>query len=211
MTGPDNSYTFQGHGQIIAGLSGANTLKASKQGKHIIQFRNGDIVEYIAPNMKISGLIFGQRNVNFDGSFEVNDKTNKIVARITFEESKSVLNQMKEKMGWFRKPGPSLPSLPTDFFQIKILRYSDENDITEEITQGIGSWLDNIQFNNNTLWHMGMIPEKLWVVSEERLPSDSIYREDLQYLLQSDIERAQIAKDNLENIQRKDKSLRTII
>ena len=99
MTGPDYSYIFQGHGQIIAGLSGANTLKACKQGKHHIRFKNGDLVEYIAPNMKISGLVLGQRNVNFDDSFEVNDRANKIVARFTFEESKGVIDQVKGKIG----------------------------------------------------------------------------------------------------------------
>ena len=64
----------------MAGLAGANTIKASKKGRHVIQFRNGDTVEYTAPNMKISGVVLGQRNVNFEGSFEVTDGNNGITS-----------------------------------------------------------------------------------------------------------------------------------
>ena len=101
MKGPNNLYTFYGHGQIVAGLSGANTIRASKRGKHVIQFRNGDLVEYTAPSMIISGVVIGQRNVNFEGTFEVKDTTNKISAEFTFEQNKGMIEKLKGKIGFF--------------------------------------------------------------------------------------------------------------
>ena len=51
MIGPDNSYNFYGHGQIVAGLAGPNTLNASKRGKNVINFKDGSRVTYTPPAM----------------------------------------------------------------------------------------------------------------------------------------------------------------
>lgn len=51
MIGPHESFHFYGHDQIIAGLSGPNTLKASKKGKHVIDFKDGTRITYILPPM----------------------------------------------------------------------------------------------------------------------------------------------------------------
>lgn len=40
------------------------------------------------------------------------------------------------------------------------------------------------------------------------LPSDSSFREDLNYLLQNDEKNAQISKENIEDVQRKNRALR---
>ena len=205
MQGPNNLYVFYGHGQIIAGLSGANTIKASKQGKHVITFRNGDVLEYTAPSMKISGVVLGQRNVNFEGTFEVLDHTHSLVATFTFEIGKGMIDQIKGKFSSFFK---SNKSVPTDFFQVNICQKNGENK--EDLVQGSGSWLEYIQFTDNVMWKMGDLPHLYWELSRDCLPSDSVYRKDLQYLLAADIENAQIAKDELENLQRKDKSLRAL-
>ena len=204
MRGPHSSYIFHGHGQIVAGLAGANTIKASKKGRHVIQFRNGDTVEYTAPNMKISGVVLGQRNVNFEGSFEVTDGNNGIVAVITFEGGKSIIEQIKGKFGNFWKKEVGLPS---DFFQVRIYSEGEER---KEIAQGSGSWLEYIQFDGNQMWRMGDTPELQWELSQDCLPSDSVYRDDLVFLLNDEIDNAQVAKDALENLQRKDKASRNV-
>lgn len=51
MVGPDQSFCFYGHGQIVAGLSGPNTLNAAKQGKHVIDFKDGARLTYIPPSL----------------------------------------------------------------------------------------------------------------------------------------------------------------
>lgn len=205
MVGPNDLYVFHGHGQIIAGLAGPNTIKAGKQGKHIIRFSNGDVVEYTAPNMKISGVVLGQRNVNFHGTFEVTDVKNQFAARITFEEDPGVLNSIKGKLTGFLGAKKQIPS---DFFNVKIYMVSDDNCTQKDICEGFGSWLEYIKFGDRVYWSIDVKPEENWVVSSDHLPSDSIYREDLQHLKQDNESQAQIEKDRLENIQRRDKVLR---
>ena len=97
--------------------------------------------------------------------------------------------------------------LPSDFFQVRIYREGEER---KEIAQGSGSWLEYIQFDGNQMWRMGDIPELRWELSQDCLPSDSVYRSDLLLLLNEDIDNAQVAKDTLENLQRKDKASRNI-
>ena len=207
MVGPSDLYTFYGHGQIIAGLSGANTIKAGKKGKHIIVFHNGDVIEYQAPDMRISGVILGQRNVNFYGSFEINDLKNKLAMRVTFEQDQGMIGSIAGTLGGFLTGKKK--ELPSDFFKAKIFRYNDDNDEKEEICQGTGSWLEYVRFGGQMLWSINMKPGEMWRVSSDHLPSDSVYRPDLVCLLNGDVERAQVKKDEIENLQRRDRTLRT--
>jgi hypothetical protein len=45
---------------------------------------------------------------------------------------------------------------------------------------------------------------------EQPLPSNSTYRQDISYLLHGNLEAAQNAKEELENLQRRDRNLREI-
>ena len=99
--------------------------------------------------------------------------------------------------------------MPTDFFNVKIFRHGEDDAAKEEVSQGFGSWLEYLEFDKEKFWQLGVTSNQIWSSSEDRLPSDSVYRPDLRYLLQDDLENAQNYKDLLENIQRKDRSLRT--
>lgn len=196
MKGPDNLYVFHGHGQIMAGLSGPNTIRASKQGKNVIVFKNGDILEYTPPNMVIFGIVFGQRIVNFEGNFSVVDRTNFLTADITFEQT-----GLLSKVLFFRKKN----IVPTDFFNVNVRRSACGE--TQNVCSGRGSWLEFLEFNTEKIWSINM-KGGTWKTSQESLPSDSKYRHDLQLLIQGNIMAAQRAKDYLENLQRADKKLR---
>jgi hypothetical protein len=205
MEGPNNLFKFTGYGQIRAGLSGPNTIKASKLGKHLIEFNNGDQIEYTAPNMKISGIVLGQRNVNFEGTFEVIDKKNHLKALFQFEQDPGMISSFAGKIKGFWSKKEKLPS---DFFKVKIGKLT-ENGSFDEICDGIGSWLQYLQFGERIWWNSEMKPFESWKRSDDHLPSDSSYREDLNLLLSGDLVRAQAEKERLENIQRRDKMLRT--
>ena len=42
-------------------------------GKNRIRFIDGSLIEYELPGMKVSGLIFGKRSVQWQGAFEFID------------------------------------------------------------------------------------------------------------------------------------------
>jgi hypothetical protein len=203
MEGPDQLFTFYGHGQIKAGLAGPNTIRASKEGKHVLRFLNGDVIHYTAPAMKIKGIILGQRTVNFEGSFNVVDETNNLTAIITFVEDKGIVAGLKGKIRSFWK---AEKKLPTDHFDIKIFRDFDGNK--EEVASGFGSWLEYVKFGNKNWWTIEMAPSDVWVTAPDKLPSDSVHRDDLMLLDMKCVDQAQNAKERLENLQRADKVLR---
>lgn len=204
MQGPNNCYKFTGYGQIRAGLSGPNTIKASKIGKHVIEFKNGDIVEYTAPIMKISGVVIGQRNVNFEGRFEIIDKSKRIKAVFEFEKENGIFGSIKGKIKGFWKKETRLPS---DCFKVVVWkRMEDGKD--EVICYGEGSWLQYLKFADRLWWNAEIRPLDEWKRSQDFLPSDSSLRQDLQFLARGDVDRAQVHKDRLENEQRRDKVLR---
>jgi len=204
MHGPNGSYTFMGHGTLVAGLSGPNTLRAYKRGKHIVKFPDGGVIEYTTPHMNISGLVYGDRTVNFIGQCEVKDPVNMIKCDITFGGYNGWGKWFKSKLSSFF----SSKKAPSDFFEAVIKQYSDNSDKTIEICKGGGSWLEYVEFNQEKLWQIGMETGGTWIDSETFLPSDSRCRPDLGHLLNRDIPNAQAAKDSLENLQRHDRALR---
>ena len=203
MEGPNKIFTFYGHGQIKAGLAGPNTIRASKIGKHVITFSNGEQIEYTAPDMKIKGIILGQRTVNFEGSFTVKDLKNDLTSTINFIQDKGVIAGLKGRLTSFWK---TVKKLPTDHFEIKICKGSETGQ--EELATGIGSWLEYVRFGDRNYWTIDLQPTNMWESNQEVLPSDSIFRDDLRLLQMHSPIQAQIAKDRLENLQRCDKSLR---
>ena len=203
MEGPNKIFTFNGHGQIRAGLAGPNTIRASKIGKHVITFSNSDQIEYTAPDMKIKGIILGQRTVNFEGSFTVKDLKNDLTSTISFVQDKGVIAGLKGRIKSFWK---TEKKLPTDHFDIKICKGSGADK--EELASGLGSWLEYVRFGDKNWWTIEMQPCDMWESNQEVLPSDSIFRDDLRLLQMRSPIQAQIAKERLENIQRSDKSLR---
>ena len=203
MEGPNKLFIFYGHGQIKAGLAGANTIRASKIGKNVIIFANGDRIEYTTPGMKIKGIILGQRTVNFEGSFTVKDLKNGLTSTITFVEDKGVIAGLKGRIKSFWK---AEKKLPTDHFEIKI--YKESETEKEELASGYGSWLEYVKFGNRNWWTTEMQPCDMWESNQEVLPSDSIFRDDLRLLQMSCADQAQAAKERLENMQRSDKVLR---
>mmetsp|Transcript_21576 Transcript_21576/g.39467 ORF Transcript_21576/g.39467 Transcript_21576/m.39467 type:complete len:352 (-) Transcript_21576:28-1083(-) len=199
----NGQFRFTGHGQLVAGLSGPNTLYASKKGRNVISFFDGTVIEYDAPSMEISGLVMGERIVNYVGKFNVTDITHQLVCECEFVTKKGMIGSLTS---WFK----SKTTHPTDFFNIVIRQYSEQNEHEVVLARGLGSWLEYVAFNDNRLWTIKDPITADWTPHEvsQRLPSDSSFRPDLKYLRQGNLKQAQIEKDALEDVQRADKVLR---
>ena len=71
-----------------------------------------------------------------------------------------------------------------------------------------GEWTSYVKIDDKVVWEHGMYP--LFPLEKQAftLPSDSLFREDLVLLKTGDLELAQKAKTNLEEVQRNDRKLR---
>ena len=84
---------------------------------------------------------------------------------------------------------PDTKKTPSEKFE----KFKDINDVKKEISKIDGSWLRNITFDGKEYWDIAdeeMRPVRGIPDSENVLPSDWRYREDLIYLHREDITRA---------------------
>lgn len=98
MIGPNGIYHFQGNGQVVAGLAGANTINGAKKGKNIITFRDGSRLEFTTPDMQIAGIMYGDRIINFIRNATIRDTTNKFVCEIQFGSYRSYVGWLASSL-----------------------------------------------------------------------------------------------------------------
>jgi hypothetical protein len=212
---PTNAYKLYGKGEVTAKMAGLNTIDGARTGETIIEFSDGAKIVVSNPEMRIEGLMMGDRTLNFMKSFTFTDQTNQIAADITFNY---------EEVGTFSKIGSSFKGFfggssaktekpQADTFKVnlyKIERQDGTNEIKKiDICKGSGSWLSHLQIDEDLYWKVDDSVEDIWIGDEnKKLPSDSIYRVDSKYIREKDFTRAQQEKEDLENLQRQDSKLR---
>jgi hypothetical protein len=84
MNGPNKSYDMFGFAVFNAQMTGMNSIRGYREGKNLIKFKDGTIMTYTTPDMRISGLLMGDRIVNFSGTFVIKDYQNKIECVTSF-------------------------------------------------------------------------------------------------------------------------------
>jgi hypothetical protein len=212
---PTNAYKLYGKGEVTAKMAGLNTIDGARTGETIIEFSDGGKFILSNPEMRIEGLMMGDRTLNFMKSFTITDQTNQIAADITFNY---------EEVGTFSKIGSSFKSLfggsnaqtekpLPDSFKLNIYRM-EKDEITYEIKKtdickGSGSWLSHLQIDGDLYWKVGDSVGDIWIDDDnKKLASDSKYRQDSKYIREKDFTKAQKEKEDLENLQRQDAKLR---
>jgi hypothetical protein len=82
-----------GYGEVSAKMSGINALFATRLGPNRIMFQDETYIEFTNSTMKVNGLVYGERNVNFEGVTELTYPAFDLSAKIDFTQEK--------KSGWF--------------------------------------------------------------------------------------------------------------
>lgn len=101
---------------------------------------------YTCPDMRINGLIMGERTINYNGTLIVKDFTNKIEATVMFAH-KDVGNIESIKNS-ITKIFSSKEEVPSDNFIIHIMKLNPETKLKELVSDGSGSWVSHIIFEN---------------------------------------------------------------
>nr|CCA23572.1 conserved hypothetical protein [Albugo laibachii Nc14] len=193
-----SNFTIDGHVLWAATFSmKSNALIQTTKGPIRITFEDGTIIHYTLPQVIGGGFLWGDRTVELAGVMIFEDPKNRWSCELKFNPDK------KEGMGGIF----STSKTPADCVRGSIV--NTESQV--EICQITGSWLDELLFGGNVYWDLRHT-ECGWAVrpcADKLLPSDSRFREDLQYLAKNDLNEAQDWKVKLEVLQRVDRSLRT--
>jgi hypothetical protein len=84
MKGPNKEYEIFGFAVCNAELNGINSIRGFREGKNIIKFKDGTLMTYTLPEMRINGIVLGEKTLNFSGQFVIKDYQNKIESIVTF-------------------------------------------------------------------------------------------------------------------------------
>jgi hypothetical protein len=84
IKGKDKNFEMFGYAIVNAQLTGMNTIKGWRDGKSIIKFKDGSLLSFNTPETRITGLLMGERVLNYSGTLIVKDYTNKIESITTF-------------------------------------------------------------------------------------------------------------------------------
>jgi hypothetical protein len=65
-------------------MTGVNSIKGWREGKNFIVFEYGVKMNYTTPDLRVGGIIMGDRVLNYNGNFIIKDFTNKIESNTSF-------------------------------------------------------------------------------------------------------------------------------
>ena len=186
------------------------TIKSNDTGKTVFKDAQNTTYKVLSsPDLKIGGVMMGNRTVSYQGFLTMADETNKLYAQIRFDP---------EKQGFFEKVFKKTEGHRSDFFKGFITKnqalLKDESRKAfyskDIIAYMEGNWLENIKIDGDVYWEIGKEEPASLIDAKVSLDSDSTKRPDAIALKQNKEEEAQNHKEELEDIQRKDRKLREI-
>ena len=187
-----------------------NSIKVASLGRQRLIFKDSKRTEYVVkrnPEANIGGLVIGKRQVKYENVLILKDKTNGLYVQAQFNP---------DKQGFFERVFSKTVAKRSDFFKGFITRNKAlAHDFTRKafyskdmLSYFEGHWLEYVLIDGEIYWQLGNeLPAKL-ISRPDHLESDSCCRPDLQALMTGDEKTAQIKKDELEDIQRRDRKLR---
>lgn len=184
VVGPKGLYRLSGVYEFES-VSTRNSLANYQNGTATIAFHDGAVITYTMPQIKMSGILFGDRVVEIVGSSKFEDSTNHLVGELNFDANNSFLKKSQSD-------------------DIKGCIYPAKKSAKHAVATVNGSWLSHLQFDGKTYWHVESEPVFDHTPVDNALPSDVRYREDIIALKNGDEVLAQSEKLRLEALQRAD-------
>jgi len=209
----DGLYKIYGYLAVTA-HAGVNCFTSKKLGNVVIEFKDGYKYRIYYPTILVGGTTMGKKFFNIKNCALMVDLKNEICSYIKFNPDKVGLFQ-----GLFNKK-KNIEYYPDKFIG-KIVNLSDvkidKEGSNHELKKDAkfysilgGEWTQEIIFGEEIYWKRNLDNYLNMYEMEYKLPSDSSLREDMNLWGHNDEEKAQIKKEEYEEIQRNDTKLRTL-
>ena len=189
LLGPKNLYRAYGYYQFAskAHLNSVSvtTTQIINSGHRTIEFANGQKIVHTFPEELYSGTFLGTLRHESLGNLEFKDEANQLhcVVKISGVKGK-----------------------PSDYVDGTITHRG------QVVSKMRGTYLGFFEFDGVRYWDHRYVPPSNVPFTQVKfhrvLPSDSEFREDLILLRDGDIDKAQLAKERLEEVQRHDRKLK---
>jgi len=193
VVGPNNCYLFSGYGKTSASARG-NTIKGYQEGPNCVEFADGTKITFTLPVLNISGVLWGERTLHYEGGITFTDEKHRLHAEVVFNpDAQGFLKSLFKK----QKTG-------VDVVRGQITRIGEKTPLATLD----GSWLSHLEWDGERVWELERDLPHLQHRPENALPSDCRFREDLQALAKGDLAEGAECKQMLEERQRYDAKLR---
>uniref|UniRef100_K3WHK9 Oxysterol-binding protein n=1 Tax=Globisporangium ultimum (strain ATCC 200006 / CBS 805.95 / DAOM BR144) TaxID=431595 RepID=K3WHK9_GLOUD len=188
ISGPKALYTVSGVYEFESSTS-RNSIVNHQVGTAKVVFHDGHTITYTVPQIKMSGILIGERVVELTGTASFVDAAHHLIGEVNFDANNSFLMKSHAE-------------------DIKGTIHPAKKSAKHALSTVQGSWLSHLQFDNKVYWHVESEPVFEHQPVANPLPSDSRFREDVIALKNGDLALAQSEKLRLEELQRADKKLR---
>ncbi len=192
--------------------TGANSIRARFKGSYTIELKDKSIYKVFFPEFKLSGTLFGNRSIKYCGTMNIADEANDLLAYVEMEP---------DDRGFFKKIFTKKKAMMPDYFRgiITIMSKNSKFDKKEKMYTNVdlsknilcnieGEFSNHLKFEGVNFWNYEQCEHPDFKRMSYTLPSDSTFREDLNWLKKGDESMSQKAKIKMEDNQRNDKHLR---
>ncbi|KAJ4453629.1 putative Oxysterol-binding protein 9 [Paratrimastix pyriformis] len=212
VIGPHNAWRFHGSAIMSAAFRG-NVVWGSQTGPNVIEFADGQKIEFSTPTMGIHGLLMGERFYDFAGTLHFRDTANRIGAEISincdapgflrglFARGKSLADTCRGTI--FRYPATLAPRLNG-----LVIPSDTEKAQCEKLADIEGGWFSYLEIAHERLWEINRERPFHCEDVERALPSDARFREDLRVHALGNNEASNVIKIRMEEQQRHEARLR---
>ncbi|KAF4321723.1 hypothetical protein BBO99_00004288 [Phytophthora kernoviae] len=136
VTGPKGLYCMFGVYEFES-VTSRSSLMNYQLGTVNITFHDGAVITYTMPQIKMSGILFGDRTVEIVGSSRFEDAANRLVGELNFDANNSFLKKSQSD-------------------DIKGFIYPSKKSAKHALATVNGSWLSHLQFDGKTYVNLAM-------------------------------------------------------
>jgi len=206
----EGTYEFQGD-------VSANGLRAKNRGFPKVSFKNtnSNIIAYM-PTFNVMGTMFGKQTFSLANKVVIVDIENQFYTEIEFNADSGFWSKEKKSAkdsissGIWKVTPCFIEKLKKEMQVNKEIniRFKPKEDAVEQIDSLQGSWITHLQIGSKQYWNFeNYLPAQVKKINNP-LPSDCTFRLDVLHLKKNEENLAQKYKEELEEIQRRDKKLR---
>lgn len=197
ITDPAGAYSVSAGFNFIID-TGIKQIDIIQKGETRLEFSDGTVYQWEFPTIAVTGLLSGDRIVKVKNRLVIKDEKNGIAAVVD-------VNPKENKAKGIVKPRQ------TTLYGGVCKLDSDMKKLQELSVVISGDYCDSIKIDDEVVWNIATdtIKRPMKEISDdELLLSDCRFRIDRAYLIQGDMEKADMAKTIIEECQRHDYKIR---